>query len=122
MKDRFTKQEILRLEHALIEEKQRILKQGKATDEVMESAMKATPGGSAAHRTHVADQGTENYQREMASRFKSLECRVLREIDAALHRINEGTYGLCEKCGKPIPKARLKAVPHARSCMKCMRG
>ena len=121
-KKRFTKREILELEHALLAEKQRILKQGEFADGVLESSSREATGSLSSHRTHNADQGTENYQRELASRLKSIEGDTLREIDSALRRINEGTFGTCEVCGKPIPRARLEVVPHARLCMKCLRG
>lgn len=44
------------------------------------------------------------------------------EIDAALARVQAGTYGLCESCGKPIPHARLEAVPEATLCVSCKTG
>lgn len=44
---------------------------------------------------------------------------VLAEVEAALTRIASGTYGLCPECGKPIPQARLRAVPYAQFCMAC---
>lgn len=120
MKKRFKKAELRQFERALLAEKQRILKQGKATNEVMESAAPEATGDLSAHRTHTADQGTENYQRELASQFKTLESATLREIEDALRRYQNGTYGLCERCGKPIARARLEIVPHARLCMKCL--
>ncbi|MDX6410246.1 MAG: DnaK suppressor protein, partial [Gaiellaceae bacterium] len=44
------------------------------------------------------------------------------EIDAALGRVEGGTYGLCEACGKPIPHARLEVVPEATLCVSCKTG
>ncbi len=82
----------------------------------------AAAGDLSSHRTHVADQGTENYQRELASQLKSIESDALREIDAALDRIARGTYGICERCGEPIPLARLEVIPYARLCMKCLKS
>ncbi len=120
MKKRFKKEELIKLERALLAKKRLLLKQRKVTDEVMESTLPNTTGESV-RRTHPADQGTENYQREMASRLKSIESKTLREIETALRRINKGTYGICERCGRPIPKARLLVVPHARFCMKCLK-
>ncbi len=46
---------------------------------------------------------------------------VLREVDAALERMNAGKYGSCESCGEPIPEDRLDARPYARLCMACMK-
>lgn len=106
-----------RLEEALLKEKKRILRQGNFTRQVMDFA--ADSGELSSHRTHIADQGTENYQREFASQLRSIESRSLRDIDDALNRIAAGTYGICEQCGNPIPLARLEVVPYARLCMKC---
>lgn len=114
-----TKKELLRLEQLLLKEKQRILRQSNFTNEVMDTP-RAT-GDLSSHRTHIADQGTENYQREFASQLKSIESEALREIDEALNRIATGTYGLCEECGEPIPLARLEVVPYARLCIKCLK-
>jgi len=115
------KRELLKFERALLAEKRRILKQGRVTDEVMDAACPEATGDLAAHRAYAADQGTENYQRELASRFKTIETETLREIEDALRRISDGTYGVCASCGVPIPKARLEVVPHARLCMTCLK-
>jgi RNA polymerase-binding protein DksA len=117
-----TKKELLQCEKALLAEKQRLLRQGNFTNQVMDSTAPGSTGDLSSHRTHTADQGTESYQSELASRHKSVESKTLREIDEALHRIADGTYGICAMCGKPIPKGRLEVVPHARLCIKCSAG
>jgi DnaK suppressor protein len=48
--------------------------------------------------------------------------RVLAEIDGALARLEDGTYGTCEGCGKPIPVERLEILPHTRFCVTCRRS
>ncbi len=116
------KRELVKYERALLAEKQRILKQGNFTSEVMDASGPDVTGDLSSHRTHVADQGTEHYQSELASRLKSLEGKTLREIEAALKRIEDGTYGKCERCGEDIPAARLDIVPHARLCVKCLKS
>lgn len=113
------RRDLQRYRVALLAERERLQRQCSFTDEVMEAPEAA--GDLSQHRTHVADQGTENYQREMASRFKSIESMQGREINDALRRIADGTYGICAQCGGPIAKARLDIVPHARLCMKCLR-
>ena len=115
------KRELLKYERALLAEKQRMLKQGRATDEVMDAASPEATGDLSSHHTRTADQGTESYQREMASRFKTIETDTLRQIEDALKRVTNGTYGICVSCGEPVPKARLEVVPHARFCMKCLK-
>jgi DnaK suppressor protein len=57
--------------------------------------------------------------KEMAAATIQRERRTLQEIDGALKRIKSGEYGLCASCGKPIPDARLKALPYARVCVGC---
>jgi DnaK suppressor protein len=66
---------------------------------------------------HMADLGTDNYEQEFALGLMDGERRILHEIDAALQRIQEGTYGICEGTGELIPRARLEAQPWARYCV-----
>lgn len=63
---------------------------------------------------HMADAGTDNFDRDFALSLLSSDQDALYEIDEALKRIEKGTYGICEITGKPIPKARLDAIPWAR--------
>lgn len=67
---------------------------------------------------HMADQGTDNFDREFALSLVSNEQDVLYEIDEALHRIDGGTYGVCEVTGRAIECERLKALPYARCCLE----
>lgn len=66
---------------------------------------------------HLGDVATATFDREMASSLEENSTRVLAEIDAALQRIEEGTYGLCVKCGNPIGVERLEALPWATLCI-----
>jgi len=68
--------------------------------------------------THMADAGSGNYEIENTLGLMDSERKLLREIDEALDRIEEGTYGTCEGSGKPIPKARLEAIPWAKYCVE----
>jgi RNA polymerase-binding protein DksA len=70
---------------------------------------------------HMADIGSDNYEQEFNLGLIESEDLVLREIEEALRRIDEGTFGVCEACAKPIKKARLKAVPQAKFCIECQR-
>jgi RNA polymerase-binding protein DksA len=63
---------------------------------------------------HMADLGTDNFEQEFSLDLMDGERRLLVEIEDALHRIETGTYGICEGTGKPISKARLEAQPWAR--------
>jgi len=67
---------------------------------------------------HQADVGTETFEREKdLSILENVESE-LADIEHALRRITEGTYGTCEACGRPIDDARLEAVPAARLCLE----
>ena len=63
------------------------------------------------------DAGSE----EIASQLAEIEARELTQIDRALHRLKQGTYGLCEVCQTKIPVARLNALPYSTTCIKCQR-
>lgn len=70
---------------------------------------------------HMADMGTDNYEQSLSLELMDSERKVIAEIDHALNRIEEGTYGICEVGGEPIPKQRLEAIPWARFCVSCAR-
>ncbi len=66
--------------------------------------------------------GTANVDRELDLHLSAQASAAIEEIDAALVKITQGTYGFCESCGNPVPKARLEALPHARLCVSCKSG
>src|SRR5438105_517548 len=68
---------------------------------------------------HQADAGSDAYDRDFALSLLSQEQDALYEIDQALKRIELGTYVICEMSGKPIPHARLEAIPFARFTVEC---
>jgi DnaK suppressor protein len=68
---------------------------------------------------HQADAGSDAYDRDFALSLLSKEQDALYEIEEALKRLDNGTYGTCEMCGKPIPQARLEALPFARYTIDC---
>lgn len=66
---------------------------------------------------HLADNATETYMRELDGGLEEHAEHIIGEIDAALRRIENGTYGTCAICGKPIGEERLEAVPYATLCI-----
>jgi DnaK suppressor protein len=86
-------------------------------------------GGESKSPTHMAELGTETFEQDFSLGVMERDQDQLEEIESALKRISNGTYGVCESClseGKSpaksvIPKARLKAVPFARECVECAR-
>ncbi|HVY72335.1 MAG TPA: TraR/DksA C4-type zinc finger protein [Verrucomicrobiae bacterium] len=68
----------------------------------------------ASYSLHMADSGTDNFDRDFALSLLSSDQDAMYEIEEALKRIERGTYGVCELTSKPIPKARLEAIPWTR--------
>lgn len=68
---------------------------------------------------HMADIGTDNFDQEFTLNLIQCDGVTLEQIEVALERIEDGTYGLCEQCGTRIPKQRLNAIPYAVMCVKC---
>jgi DnaK suppressor protein len=66
--------------------------------------------------------GTANVERELDLVLSAQARAAVDEIDRALAKIDAGTYGTCESCGQPIPRARLKALPYAALCVQCKSG
>ncbi len=67
---------------------------------------------------HMADIGSDNYEQEFSLGLMDSERKIVQEIHGALKRIEDGTYGICEGTGEPIPKIRLKGIPWTRYCLK----
>jgi DnaK suppressor protein len=88
---------------------------------VAQDTLRARAEGSeaSAFGMHQADAGSDAYDRDFALSLLSQEQDALYEIDQALKRIEQGTYGICEMSGKPIPRARLEAIPFARFTVEC---
>jgi RNA polymerase-binding transcription factor DksA len=116
-----TKKELLKYEQRLLEEKTRILHQRGFMGAMLVRPEQEAAGDTANNPGDLADQGYDTSQRELASRMTSEQSKTLMEIDEALRRIELKTYGICEICGKRIPKARLDIVPYTRYDMKCIR-
>ncbi len=67
---------------------------------------------------HLGDIATATFDREMASTLEDNSTHVLNEIDAALARLDDGTFGTCSSCGNPIGTERLEALPWATLCIE----
>jgi DnaK suppressor protein len=78
-------------------------------------------GEETAFDNHLADTATETYDRELDYTLEENSEHVLAEIDDALKRIDDGTYGICTNRGEQIPLERLEALPWATLCIDCQR-
>jgi RNA polymerase-binding transcription factor DksA len=91
----------------LLELRERLLHQ-------MNGLAKESAEEMASYSLHMADSGTDNFDRDFALSLLSSDQDAIYEIEEALKRIERDTYGICELTGKPIPKARLDAIPWTR--------
>lgn len=69
----------------------------------------------------LGDQATTAYTREFLFELGNGDRRLLKEVATALKKIDEGSFGACERCGEPIAEKRLEALPFARYCIDCQR-
>ena len=110
----------LRFRDLLQEERQKVLEAieylhaenpGSLKDETEESTVD----------NHLADTATVTLDREIGYTLEENSEHVLKAIDAALTKIEAGTFGICETCGRPIAEERLAAIPYATQCIDCKR-
>jgi RNA polymerase-binding transcription factor DksA len=102
--------------HKLLMDMRKHLTEGieRHSEETLKRSVKEDAGDLSAYGQHMADAGTDTFDRDFALSLVSSEQEALSEIDAAIKRIRDGTYGVCEITAKPISKERLMAVPFTR--------
>lgn len=99
----------------LLELRTHVLTQlGEHTEETLLKSSKDDSGDLSGYGQHMADAGTDTFDRDFALSLVSNEQEALAEIEAAIKRVHAGTYGICETTQKPIAKERLLAVPFTR--------
>jgi DnaK suppressor protein len=87
---------------------------GQHSEETLKRSAKEDAGDLSGYGQHMADAGTDTFDRDFALSLVSSEQEALSEVEAAIKRVRDGTYGICELTGKPISKDRLLAVPFTR--------
>ena len=110
-----------RFREALLEERGRVMAAIQNLHDDHPGSISDETGEDAVFDNHLADTATETYDRELDYTLEENSGHVLSEIEAALQRIEAGTYGICTNCGKQIPEERLEALPWATLCIDCQR-
>jgi len=109
------KRELKKFEKLLLAERERLLKGVKAIEEdVLYQPAELSRDSDV---TSLAEVGTDSFERETALTLANTETKRLSEINEALIRVQDGTYGICQGTGEPIPQARLEVCPTARYCI-----
>lgn len=120
LKRRFTKKELGLYRERLLNLKDDTLKQMREiSEDTLMKTQKDMSGDISGYGLHMADVASDNYERDFNLGLVSNERRIVMEIDEALKRIDDGSYGICQMSGKPITISRLKAIPYAKHSKKC---
>ncbi len=115
---RLTKKELDDLRARLGEEREELATQLATIEEDAFSATQSDLSGDVGLDDESADAGSATFEREKDLSIEQNVRDLLDKIDRALTRIEAGTYGICEVCGKPIEKTRVKALPYVDLCIK----
>ena len=113
------KTDLKKLKELLFAKRKAMIEEMKDLKPQFDTTLKESTGDLSSHSYHMADQGTDAMEREMAFMMSSKSGRLVYHIDEAIKRIESGSYGKCFTCDKQIGMARLNAVPHARFCIDC---
>jgi RNA polymerase-binding protein DksA len=98
---------------------------GRTREQLKEEALRPAGGEASGSLSdlpfHKADLAGHDYEEEVVLGLIDNEERLIEEINEALERLGRGTFGRCERCGRPIRNERLQALPYARHCIECAR-
>lgn len=107
-----TKEDLAEIKRVLLKERSRILSEG---DKTLGNGLQQSPDDL----PDFADQSSFESDRNFLLRLRDRERKLLAKIDDALQRIEDGSFGICEECGKDIGLKRLKARPVVTLCIEC---
>ena len=99
-------------------ERTRITEALQAATRLADEAAEATTAELSKFDQHPADIGSEVFEREKDAAVAGAVANDLAEVEAAIVRLDAGTYGTCEVCGRPVPDERLEAMPATRWCVE----
>jgi DnaK suppressor protein len=120
LKNKFNKKELEYFKNLVAKVKDRMLDEIKRiSEDTLKKSQKDASGDISGYSYHMADVASDTYDREFSMGLASNERQAMYEVDDAVKKIEDGTFGICEDCKSLISKTRLKAVPFARLCVKC---
>jgi RNA polymerase-binding protein DksA len=106
----------------LLEERKRVVAALKNLHDDHAGTLTDESGEESAYDNHLADTATDTYDRELDYTLEESAGHMLSEIDSALGRIDDGSYGKCTSCARQIAAERLEARPWATLCIDCQRS
>jgi RNA polymerase-binding protein DksA len=119
-KPAYSPKELEYFKQLIIEKRKEIIEQLESLRErMLDESGSGFVNENSPYSLHMAEQGTDAFEKEKNYLWAQRSTKFLSYLDAALKRIEEGTYGYCIDCGKVIEKGRLEAVPHTQHCVNC---
>jgi len=116
------KKDLERFKKLLLKKRENIITEmNNITKETLSKSQREASGDLSGYSFHMADQASDNYDREFSLNLASDSQKLIYAIDETLGRIKDKTYGRCSKCNKEISRKRLRAVPYAILCIDCQR-
>ena len=91
------------------------------TESTLNKSARDASGDLSGYSYHMADQASDDYERDFALGRATDEQKILYSVDEALKRVEDGSYGNCLECRKPIAKKRLAALPNVELCIDCQK-
>ncbi|MFH0827927.1 MAG: TraR/DksA family transcriptional regulator [Candidatus Omnitrophota bacterium] len=120
MKNKLNKKDLAEYKKLITKRKNEVMDSiSRISEDTLKKSQKDASGDISGYAFHMADVATDNYDREFSLGLASNDRKFLYELEDALKRIEEGTFGICEECKSPVTKARLMALPYARLCLDC---
>ena len=117
-----TKEQLKQYRQLLITERVKLADEIRSIAQDASTSPREASGDLSAYTVHMADMAADTYERELSMNIASSEQEILYEIDDALKRLDDGSFGVCQQCNQPITMSRLKAVPYASLCINCQRS
>ena len=114
----YTRKELEEFRARLLQEQGELKAQLAELEESSFSSPQSDVSGEVAFDEEYADSGTATFERERDLSLENNIRDLLDKIEKALGRLDNGSFGICERCGKPIERARLRALPYANLCIK----
>ena len=116
------KKDLQRFKNLLLKKREEIIvEMNNITKDTLSKSQREASGDLSGYSFHMADQASDNYDREFSLNLASDSQKLIYAIDEALERVKDKTYGRCLECHKEIGRKRLKAVPYAVLCIECQR-
>ncbi len=90
------------------------------TENTLKKSLRDSTGDLSGYSFHMADMASDDYERDFSLGRATEDQKLLYLVDEAMKRVEDGSYGICVLCSKPISKKRLLALPYAEACIHCM--